>query len=83
MTITLYNQDGVAATAQEVYDAYTSGVVLLHIDGLYDLVTGLKWVDSTGEPSDETDVVGVRVYSRNASNKGITVGAMPKEPVLS
>lgn len=78
MTITLYNQDGVAATAQEVYDAYTSGVVLLHINGLYDLMISLKWVDSTGKPSDETDVVGVQVYTRNASN-GITVGAMPEE----
>lgn len=78
MTITLYNQDGVAATAQEVYDAYTSGVVLLHINGLYDLMTSLKWIDSTGKPSDETDVVGVRVYTRNASD-GITVGAMPEE----
>nr|DAT55677.1 MAG TPA: hypothetical protein [Caudoviricetes sp.] len=78
MTIALYNQDGVAATAQEVYDAYTSGVVLLHINGLYDLMTSLKWIDSTGKPSDETDVVGVRVYTCNVSN-GITVGAMPEE----
>lgn len=78
MTITLYNQDGVAATAQEVYDAYTSGIVLLHINGFYDSMTGLKWVDSTGEPSDETDVVGVRVYTRSVS-RGITVGAMPEE----
>lgn len=78
MTITLYNQDGVAATAQEVYNAYTSGVVLLHINELYDLMTSLKWVDSTGKPSDETDVAGVRVYTCNVS-KGITVGAMPEE----
>ncbi len=78
MTITLYNQDGVVATAQEVYNAYTSGIVLLHINGLYDLVISLEWVDSTGKPSDETDVVGVRVCTRNASN-GITVGAMPEE----
>lgn len=78
MTITLYNQDGVAATAQEVYDAYTSGIVLLHINGLYDLMISLKWVDSTGKSSNETDVVGVRVYTRNSSS-GITVGAMPEE----
>lgn len=79
MTYTLYNQDGVAATAQEVYDAYMSGIVLLHINGLYGLVIGLKWVDSTGKPSDETDVVGVWVYSLNASDRGITVGAMPEK----
>lgn len=76
MTITLYNQDGVVATAQEVYDAYTSGVVLLRVNGSYYSTVKLDWVDSTGEPSDETDVVGVRVY---AVNRSITVGAMPKE----
>lgn len=76
MTITLYNQDGVVATAQEVYDAYTSGVVLLRMNGSYYSTVKLDWVDSTGEPSDETDVVGVRVY---AVNHSITVGAMPEE----
>ena len=79
MTYTLYNQDGVAVTAQEVYDALMAGTVYLRINGLYGLVIGLKWVDSTGKPSDETDVVGVRVYSLNASDNGITVGAMPRE----
>ena len=75
MTITVYNQDGVAATAQEVYDAYTSGVVLLHKDGLYDLVTGLKWVDSTGGASDDNNVVAVGVC---VGNDEITVGRFPR-----
>lgn len=77
MTYTLYNQDGAAATAQEVYDAYTSGIVLLRINGYYDSMTGLIWVDSTGKPSDETDVVGVLVYTCSSID-GFTVGAMPK-----
>lgn len=76
MTITLYNQDGVAATAQEVYDAYTSGIVLLRMNGSYYSTVKLDWADSTGEPSDETDVVGVRVYTYG-NDTGITVGAVP------
>lgn len=77
MTITLYNQDGVAATAQEVYDAYTSGIVLLRTNGMYLSVSELIWKDSSGQSSDETDVVGVRVYDVNRNS--ITVGAMPEE----
>lgn len=80
MTFTLYNQDGVVATAQEVYDAYTSGVVLLRSNGTYYSTTILDWVDSSGGASDETDVVGVRVYTLNTSRSCITVGAMPDNP---
>lgn len=75
MTITLYNQDGIAATAQEVYDAYTSGVVLLRSNGTYVSVGRLSWMDSSGQPSDETDVVGVVIYTYG-SDTGITVGTV-------
>ena len=75
MTFTLYNQDGVAATAQEVYDAYTSGVVLLRIGRLYDSAIRLEWNDSSGGASDETDVVGVVIYTYG-SDSGIAVGTV-------
>lgn len=77
-TYTLYNQDGVVATAQEVYDAYTSGVVLLRSNRTYYSAVGLDWADSSGGASDETDVVGVVIYAGPID--GITVGAMPGDP---
>lgn len=76
MTITLYNQDGVVATAQEVYDAYTSGVVLLRTGRSYYSATRLDWADSSGGASDETNVVGVVIYTYG-SDSGIAVGAVP------
>lgn len=78
MTFTLYNQDGVAATAQEVYDAYTSGIVLLRMNGSYYSTVKLVWADSTGKPSDETDVVGVLIYTYG-SDTGITVGTVQSQ----
>lgn len=77
MTYTLYNQDGVAATAQEVYDAYTSGVVLLRSNGRYYSATRLEWFDSSGGASDETDVVCVLIYI--GPNDVIAVGAPPQQ----
>nr|DAP27049.1 MAG TPA: hypothetical protein [Caudoviricetes sp.] len=76
MTFTLYNQDGVVATAQEVYNAYTTGVVLLRIDRSYYSATRLEWADSSGGASDETNVVGVVIYTYG-SNSGIAVGTVP------
>ena len=78
MTFTLYNQDGVVATAQEVYDAYTSGVVLLRTGGSYYSATRLEWADSSGGASDETNVVGVVIYTYG-SDIGIAVGTVPEE----
>ena len=78
MTITLYNQDGVVATAQEVYDAYTSGIVLLRMNGSYYSTVKLDWADSTGKPSDETDVVGVLIYTAGGGT-GVAVGTVPSQ----
>ena len=78
MTYTLYNQDGVAVTAQEVYDALMAGTVYLHVQNVYCLVTKWKWSDSTGGASDDNNVVAVGVC---VGNDEITVGAFPRPPL--
>ena len=57
---TLQHTDGTAVTAQEVYDAFTSGIVLIDSNSVNDgicLVQKMIWVDSSGGISDPTDVV--------------------------
>ena len=73
-TYTLYNQDGVAATAQEVYDALMAGTVYLRIKNNYALVLQWCWSDSTGGASDDNNVVAVSMY---AGDGEITVGTRP------
>ena len=75
MTYTLYNQDGVAATAQEVYDALMAGTVYLHAENVYKLVIAWHWFDSTGGASDDNNVVAVSVYVAECE---ITVGTQPR-----
>ena len=75
MTYTLYNQDGVAVTAQEVYDALMAGTVYLHVQNVYYLVIGWRWFDSTGGASDDNNVVAVGMA---AGDIEITVGAPPR-----
>lgn len=74
MTYTLYNQDGVAVTAQEVYDALMAGMVYLHAENAYHLVTRWRWSDSTGGGSDDNNVVAVGM---DAGGDTITVGTVP------
>ena len=64
---TLQHTDGTAVTAQEVYDAFTSGIVLIDStssNGGIGLVQGMIWVDSSGGMSDPTDVVGCVVLGQ-------------------
>ena len=75
MTYTLYNQDGVAVTAQEVYDALMAGTVYLHVQNVYYLVIGWRWFDSTGGASDNNNVVAVGM---GVGDIEITVGAPPR-----
>ena len=75
-TYTLYNQDGVAATAQEVYDALMAGTVYLYAKNVYSLVIGWRWFDSTGGASDDNNVVAVRVVTGSTD---ITVGTVPSQ----
>lgn len=78
MTYTLYNQDGVAVTAQEVYDALMAGTVYLHAQNVYCLVTNWQWFDSTGGASDNNNVVAVGM---DVLDTKITVGALPR-PII-
>ena len=75
MTYTLYNQDGVAVTAQEVYDALMAGMVYLYAENVYKLVIGWRWFDSTGGASDDNNVVAVSMATGDIE---ITVGAPPR-----
>lgn len=62
---TLQHTDGTAVTAQEVYDAFTSGIVLIDsssTNGGLCIVQNMIWVDSSGGMSDPTDVVGCVVF---------------------
>ena len=79
-TYTLYNQDGVAATAQEVYDALMAGTVYLRIKNNYTLVLQWCWFDSTGGASDNNNVGAVCI---NAGDTTITVGTPPQPPLES
>lgn len=76
MTYTLYNQDGVAVTAQEVYDALMAGTVYLHAQNVYCLVTKWQWSDSTGGASDDNNVIAVGM---DAGGDTITVGRFPHQ----
>lgn len=77
MTYTLYNQDCVAVTAQEVYDALMAGTVYLHVQNVYFLVTKWQWSDSTGGASDDNNVIAVGM---DAGGDKITVGRFPRPP---
>lgn len=77
MTYTLYNQDGVAVTAQEVYDVLMAGTVYLHAENTYHLVTLWYWFDSTGGASNNNNVAAVCM---NAGDTTITVGTPPRPP---
>lgn len=71
---TLQHTNGTAVTAQEVYNAFTSGIVLLDSsssNGPIGLVQNMIWVDSSGGMSDPTDVVGCVVIG---SFGDVTVG---------
>lgn len=69
-------KDGADATAQQVYDAFMSGVVLLDSgsNGVL-LVTGVQWCDSNGGQDDPSDVVYVNVMTGNGS---VAVGTPPQ-----
>lgn len=47
-------------TAQQAYDAFMSGVVLLDGGTGVVLATGIQWCDSNGGQDDPDSVVGVR-----------------------
>lgn len=69
---TLQHPDGSAVTAQEVYDAFMSGLVILSTNGGNLLALGIGWADANGGTDDPTNVVFVSV--KNGMNYIIEVG---------
>ena len=75
-TYTLQHADGTAVTAQEVYNAFTSGIVLLDDGaGQLGLVKIMYWQDSSGGQSDPTNVVGCEIRNPFTDNY-ITIGTL-------
>lgn len=65
----LKKTDGSFVTAQEAYDAYMNGTVMLHYSANeYENVYGMVWYDDNGETADQNNVGYVRYY---ASSSGI------------
>ena len=75
-TYNLQHADGTAVTAQEVYNAFTSGIVLLDAGaGQLGLVKFMHWQDSSGGQSDPTNVVGCEI-GNPFSDDYITIGTL-------
>ena len=73
---TLQHADGTAVTAQEVYNAFTSGIVLLDDGtGQLGLVKSINWQDASGGQSDPTNVVGCSI-GNPFSDDYITIGTL-------
>ena len=76
-TYNLQHADGTAVTAQEVYNAFTSGIVLLDDgNGQLGLVKFMYWQDSSGGQSDPTNVVGCEIRNPFTDNSYITIGTL-------
>lgn len=79
---TLQHPDGSEVTAQEVYDAFMSGQVMLFdvSNGVYWIPTSFYWVDANCSKDDPTNVVyaEVRYIYSTGSLVSITIGFPPK-----
>lgn len=75
---TLQHVDGTAVTAQEVYDAFMSGPVLLYADMMYLVPTGWSWVDMNSTQDDPTNVGLVTIMA--SDNITITIGDKSLSP---
>ena len=71
-------QDGSSITAQEAYDAFMNGTVIVDISSVeapgFAIIQQMFWVDSDGTSTDPNDVVGV-VYA--IGNLSIPIGDVP------
>ena len=55
-------KNGEDVTAQQAYDAFMNGVVLIDGgNGKVALVTGIQWCDSNGGQDDPNNVMGIRL----------------------
>lgn len=71
-------KNGEDVTAQQAYDAFMNGVVLLEYEGLgVEMTTAMVWRDSNGGQNDPGDVVGVRFFINGKPY--IDIGNMPAD----
>lgn len=74
----LKHRDGTKVMAQEAYNAYMNGSVVVTIDGSeYHNATGMGWVDANGASLDSSSVKYVELY--NSSNVIFKAGTDPRE----
>ncbi len=76
----LYHEDGTEITAQEFYNAFAAGVLLLAGQsnvGYLGAVSKMRWVDSSGGATDPTDVVWCACPNPFSSSQGIQIGTNP------
>lgn len=71
-------ETGAIVTAQQAYDAFMSGPVLITVpNGVCYSVLGMYWEDINKETNDPSNVQGVNFFVSNGSYKGsITVGEL-------
>lgn len=71
-------KNGEDVTAQQVYDAFMNGVVLLELEGtgVVAMPTQMQWRDSNGGQNDPNNVVGVRFF---LNGQLFDVGNMPAD----
>lgn len=72
-TYTLQHADGTAVTAQEVYNAFTSGIVLLDFGDIAFTALSIMWVDNNGTNNDPNNVGYAELRTANM-NIRIVVG---------
>ena len=79
ITLTL-KETGAAVTAQQAYDAFMSGPVLITApNGVCYSVLSMYWEDINAESNDPSNVKGVIFLVSNEAHKGsITVGQISK-----
>ena len=74
-TYTLQHEDGTEVTAQEVYDAFVSGRVILNGSGIVTDIASIQWKNADGNSTDPTAVV--YAYVETGNNLYIDVGTDP------
>lgn len=69
-------ETGAIVTAQQAYDAFMSGPVLITVpSGMFHSVLAMDWQDANGEKNDSSNVQGVAFLITNGSHQSkIVVG---------
>lgn len=77
---TLQHPDGSTVTAQEAYDAFMSGQVMLHdSNGKYYIPLNFFWCDASANQNDPTNVVyfTIQYFINSSSTRAVEIGTYP------